>query len=101
MSRWIPMFGKRRIFGATDPAGQAMCANFRHQGGLSAVKRILAKTTKPYTLDSLYKACQSDTGNQVGAYRAGRKWCMNHFLKNSFRRREQISANDRSNQRTY
>ena len=50
--------------GVTDPAGQAMCANFRHQGGVSAVKRILAKTAKPYTLDSLYRACQSDTGNQ-------------------------------------
>lgn len=56
--------------GVADAAGQAMCANFRHQGGLVAVKRILAKTPKPYTLDSLYRACQSDTGNQVGAYKS-------------------------------
>ncbi len=56
--------------GVVDTAGQAMCANFRHQGGSAAVKRILAKTPKPYTLDSLYRACQSDTGNQVGAYKS-------------------------------
>ena len=37
--------------GVTDPAGQAMCANFRHQGGQGAVTRILAKTAKPYTLE--------------------------------------------------
>lgn len=46
-----------------------MCANFIHQGGYSACTRILNKTPKPYTLDNIYKACQSDTDNQVGAYR--------------------------------
>ena len=51
-----------------------MCANFRHQGGQGAVTRILAKTAKPYTLESLYKACQSDTGNQVGAYKARQRF---------------------------
>lgn len=60
--------------GVTDSAGQAMCANFRHQGGQGAVTRILAKTAKPYTLESLYKACQSDTGNQVGAYKARQRF---------------------------
>lgn len=55
--------------GVTEPAGQAMCANFRHHGGYGAVTRILKKTKKPYTLDNLYVACQSDTGNQVGAYK--------------------------------
>jgi hypothetical protein len=55
--------------GVTDARGQAMCVNFRHQGGLGAVTRILAKTQKPYTLDNLYAACQTDTGNQVGAYK--------------------------------
>ena len=54
-----------------------MCANFRHQGGLSAVKRILAKTTKPYTLDHLYTACQTDTGNQSEHIRADRKMVYN------------------------
>lgn len=56
--------------GVTDARAQAMCANFRHQGGQGAVTRILAKTQKPYTLDNLYAACQTDTGNQVGAYRS-------------------------------
>ena len=55
--------------GVTDARAQAMCVNFRHQGGQGAVTRILAKTQKPYTLDNLYTACQTDTGNQVGAYK--------------------------------
>lgn len=59
--------------GVTDIQALLMCANFRHQGGLSAVKRILAKTQKPYTLNNIYKACQSDTGNQVGAYKLRQK----------------------------
>lgn len=56
--------------GVTDARAQAMCVNFRHQGGQGAVTRILAKTQKPYTLDNLYAACQTDTGNQAGAYRS-------------------------------
>lgn len=59
--------------GVLEAAAQAMCANFRHQGGYSAVTRILAKAKKPYTLDSLYAACKMDTGNQVGAYRSRQK----------------------------
>lgn len=59
--------------GVADIQALLMCANFRHQGGLSAVKRILAKTQKPYTLNNVYKACQSDTGNQVGAYKLRQK----------------------------
>lgn len=59
--------------GVTDIQALLMCANFRHQGGLSAIKRILAKTQKPYTLNNVYKACQSDTGNQVGAYKLRQK----------------------------
>ena len=46
-----------------------MCANFIHQGGYSACERILKKTKKPYTLDNIYAACKTDTGNQVGAYK--------------------------------
>ena len=55
--------------GVTSVDALFMCANFIHQGGYSACTRILSKTPKPYTLDNIYKACQSDTGNQVGAYR--------------------------------
>ncbi|MGN0502558.1 MAG: RICIN domain-containing protein, partial [Ruminococcus sp.] len=62
-----------RALGVTDLDSQMMCANFRHQGGLSAVKRILAKTSQPYTLDNLYAACQTDTGNQVGTYKSRQK----------------------------
>lgn len=67
--------------GVTDSAGQAMCANFRHQGGYGAVTRILKKTEKPYTLDHLYAACQSDTGNQVGAYKSRQKFVYNSLKK--------------------
>ena len=81
--------------GVTDPAGQAMCANFRHQGGLSAVKRILTKTDKPYTLDSLYKACQSDTGNQVGAYKSRQKFVY-ESLKKYFPKEGTDMANDKA-----
>ena len=63
--------------GVTDARGQAMCVNFRHQGGLGAVTRILAKTQKPYTLDNLYAACQTDTGNQVGAYKDRQRFVYN------------------------
>ena len=63
--------------GVTYMDAKIMCANFRHQGGASAVKRILAKTAKPYTLDHLYAACQTDTGNQVGAYKSRQKMVYN------------------------
>lgn len=66
--------------GVTDHQAQAMCANFRHQGGPGAVKRILKKTKKPYTLDNLYAACKTDTGNQVGAYKTRQK-CVYTWLK--------------------
>ena len=54
-----------------------MCVNFRHQGGLGAVTRILAKTQKPYALDNLYAACQTDTGNQVGVYKDRQRFVYN------------------------
>ena len=63
--------------GVTDTRAQAMCVNFRHQGGQGAVTRILAKTQKPYTLDNLYAACQTDTGNQVGAYKSRQRFVYN------------------------
>lgn len=63
--------------GVMDARAQAMCVNFRHQGGQGAVTRILAKTQKPYTLDNLYAACQTDTGNQVGAYKSRQRFVYN------------------------
>ena len=55
--------------GVSDVDALFMCANFIHQGGQSACTRILKKTQKSYTLDHLYTACKTDTGNQVGAYK--------------------------------
>lgn len=74
--------------GVTDARGQAMCVNFRHQGGQGAVTRILAKTQKPYTLDNLYAACQTDTRNQVGAYKSRQRFVYN-ALKKYFPEEEQ------------
>ena len=74
--------------GVTDARAQAMCVNFRHQGGQGAVTRILAKTQKPYTLDNLYVACQTDTGNQVGAYKSRQRFVYN-ALKKYFPEEEQ------------
>ena len=74
--------------GVTDARGQAMCVNFRHQGGQGAVTRILAKTQKPYTLDNLYAACQTDTGNQVGVYKSRQRFVYN-ALKKYFPEEEQ------------
>jgi hypothetical protein len=78
--------------GVTDARAQAMCVNFRHQGGLGAVTRILAKTQKPYTLDNLYAACQTDTGNQVGAYKDRQKFVYD-ALKTYFPEREETGMN--------
>lgn len=74
--------------GVTDARAQAMCVNFRHQGGQGAVTRILAKTQKPYTLDNLYAACQTDTGNQVGVYKSRQRFVYN-ALKKYFPEEEQ------------
>lgn len=78
--------------GVADARGQAMCVNFRHQGGLGAVTRILAKTQKPYTLDNLYAACQTDTGNQVGVYKDRQRFVYN-ALKTYFPESEETDMN--------
>lgn len=56
--------------GVTSVDALFMCANWIHQGGNSACTRLLKKCGKPYTLDRLYEACKTDTGNQVGAYKS-------------------------------
>lgn len=78
--------------GVADARTQAMCVNFRHQGGQGAVTRILAKTQKPYTLDNLYAACQTDTGNQVGVYKDRQRFVYN-ALKTYFPESEDKSMN--------
>lgn len=59
-----------RSLGVTDLKAMMMCANLRHLGGLGAVKRVLNKTAKPYTMENIYAALLTDTGNQVGAFRS-------------------------------
>lgn len=78
--------------GVTDARAQAMCVNFRHQGGQGAVTRILAKTQKPYTLDNLYAACQTDAGNQVGAYKSRQRFVYD-ALKTYFPESEETGMN--------
>lgn len=78
--------------GVTDTRAQAMCVNFRHQGGQGAVTRILAKTQKPYTLDNLYAACQTDTGNQVGTYKSRQRFVYD-ALKTYFPESEETGMN--------
>ena len=63
--------------GVTDVKALMMCANIRHQGGLGAVKRVLGKVSGEYTLDNIYEAMQTDTGNQVGTYKSRQKFVYN------------------------
>ena len=58
-----------RALGITNVQAVGMFINIEHQGGHSAVTRVLAKTKKPYNLINIYKALASDTGNQVGTYK--------------------------------
>lgn len=61
------------------PDGALMeCINIIHQGGSGALKRILAKTAKPYTADTIYAALCTDpadksNNNQVGDYTTRQK----------------------------
>lgn len=58
-----------RNLGVTDAQAVGMFINIRHQGGYSAVTRVLAKTAKPVSLINVYKALASDSGGQVGTYK--------------------------------
>ena len=54
------------------------CINIIHQGGSAALKRILAKTAKPYTSERIYSALCTDpadksNNNQVGDYTTRQK----------------------------
>lgn len=70
-----------KALGVTAIDAQMMCANIRHQGGIGALKRVLKKTKKPYTLDNIYNAMKTDTGNQVGAYKSRQKMVYNALKK--------------------
>ena len=55
----------RKIIYAVETGGQVY-GNVRYDDFTEAY-------AKPYTLNNVYKACQSDTGNQVGAYKLRQK----------------------------
>ena len=73
--------GEARNLGVTEIKAMMMCANLRHLGGLGAVKRVLGKTKTPYTLDNIYAALQTDTGNQVGTFRSRNKKVYNWLIE--------------------
>lgn len=55
--------------GVTDVDALFEICNISHQGGTGAVKRVIAKTSRPYTLDHIYQAlCTDNVPNQVGTF---------------------------------
>ena len=61
-----------KTYGTMPDSAMMECVNIGHQGGDSALKRILAKTAEPYTADKIYTALRLDledpVPNQVGDY---------------------------------
>lgn len=62
-----------KTYGDMPDTAMMECINIIHQGGASALKRILAKTVKPYTSERIYAALCTDpadksNNNQVGDY---------------------------------
>lgn len=61
-----------KTYGTMPDTVMMECINIIHQGGSAALKRILAKTTKPYTAKKIYDALNTDPAdprtNQVGDY---------------------------------
>ena len=70
-----------KTYGTMPDSAMMECINIHHQGGDSALKRILAKTVKPYTADKIYTAlCMDPTDpvqNQVGDYTDRQKAVIN------------------------
>lgn len=66
-----------KTYGSMSDTAMMECINIIHQGGNSALKRILAKTAKPYTAKSIYAALNTDPAdprtNQVGDYTTRQK----------------------------
>jgi hypothetical protein len=73
--------GEAAALGVTELKAMMMCANIRHQGGSGAVTRVLGKTTGGYTLENIYAALQTDTGNQVGTYKSRQKFVYENLKK--------------------
>ncbi len=72
-----------KALGVTNIKAQMMCANIRHLGGLSAVKRVLNKTKGGYTVDNIMAAMSTDSGTQVGTFKSRHRVvvnCLNKYL---------------------
>jgi len=67
--------------GITDHQAIAMASNWSYQGGPASVTRILKKTNKPYNLDNLYAACQTDTDPSYVGYYKNRQRCVYTWIK--------------------
>lgn len=69
--------GIAKTYGTMPDTAMMECINIIHQGGSSALKRILAKTKKPYTAKTIYAALCTDPAdprtNQVGDYTTRQK----------------------------
>ena len=64
--------------GSMPDSAMMECINIIHQGGSGALKRILAKTVTPYTVQTIYAALCTDpddksNNNQVGDYTTRQK----------------------------
>lgn len=64
-------------YGTMPDDAMMECINIIHQGGASALQRILSKAKKPYTSETIYAALSTDPAdprpNQVGDYTTRQK----------------------------
>lgn len=69
--------GIAKKYGTMPDDAMMECINIIHQGGASALQRILNKTKKPYTSETIYAALCTDPAdprtNQVGDYTTRQK----------------------------
>lgn len=74
-----------KTYGSMPDTAMMECINIIHQGGSAALKRILAKTKKPYTAKSIYAALNTDPAdprpNQVGDYATRQKKVYEYITK--------------------
>ena len=83
MEDQITVYAKsiEKTYGTMPDSAMMECINILHQGGDSALRRILAKTAKPYTADKIYTVlCLDPTDpvqNQVGDYTDRQKAVIN------------------------
>lgn len=75
-----------KTYGSMTDDGMMECINIRHQGGNLALKRVLAKTTKPYNAKNIYAALCTDladksSNNQVGDYQTRQKKVYKYITK--------------------